>query len=143
MCSKRTLYKNFEIQLVCLWVFDRFILEQLVLDRYMRYVLIVYPVVIWALSGNMTKNFDANSPNGNGIFIGKCKLERHLIALAILKEFLSSFLLAGLLAIASVLFIVRIGLVVWRHFKQPLYKDVSAEAMELTEIAAKQKKMYR
>ncbi|TWW70954.1 hypothetical protein D4764_17G0004370 [Takifugu flavidus] len=96
-----------------------FLLEQLVLDRYVRYVLIIYPVVIWALSGNMVKNFHANSPNGNGVFI------------------------AGLLAVASVLFIVRVGLVVWRHFKQPLYQDVSAEAMELSEIAAKQKKMYR
>lgn len=49
---------------------------------------------------------------------------------------------AVLLAIASVLFIVRVGLVVWRHVKQPLYEDVSAEGVELTEIAAKQRKIY-
>lgn len=107
----------------------------------MRYVLIIYPVVIWALSGNMAKNFDSNSPNGNGVFIGKSRK---------IRKKSSSFhstkgvfvVLAGLLAIASALFIVRVGLVVWRHFKQPLYEDVSAEAMEPTEIAAKQRKIY-
>lgn len=124
-------------------MFDRFLLEQLVLDRYVRYVLIVYPVVIWALSGNMVKNYEATSPNGNGIFIGKS-----------LKTGKKSFffhntkgrvflLLAGLLAVASVLFIVRIGLVLWRHFKRPLYDDVSAETMEPTEIASNQKKIYQ
>lgn len=72
--------------------------------------------------------------------VSQWKLERNLYS-KITRDFF--VVLAGLLAIASVLFIVRIGLVVWRHFKQPLYQDVSAEAMELSEIAAKQKKMYR
>lgn len=65
-----------DIQRLCLRLFDRFLLEQLVLDRYMRYVLIVYPVVIWALSGNMAKNFHSNSPNGNGVFIGESGMTR-------------------------------------------------------------------
>lgn len=107
----------------------------------MRYVLITYPVVIWALSGNMEKNFDPKSPNDNGVFIGKSGKT---------GKKSSSFhntrgvfvVVAVLLAIASVLFIVRVGLVVWRHFKQPLYEDVSAEAVEPTEIAAKQRKIY-
>lgn len=108
----------------------------------MRYVLIVYPVVIWALSGNMVKNFHANSPNGNGVFIGKSVKTGKKSLFEDTKRFFF-VVLAGLLAIASVLFIVRIGLVVWRHFKQPLYQDVNAEDMELSVIAAKQKKMYR
>lgn len=49
---------------------------------------------------------------------------------------------AVLLALASVLFVVRILLVIWRHIKQPLYEDVSPEAMEPMEIAEKQKKIF-
>ncbi|AWP20610.1 Hypothetical protein SMAX5B_001879 [Scophthalmus maximus] len=95
-----------------------FVLENLVLDRHMRYVLITYPVVIWALSGNLDKNYNAATPGLIGIFI------------------------AVLLAMASALFAVRIVLVVWRHFKQPLYEDVSPELMEPMEIAEKQKKIF-
>ena len=57
--------------LVCFFVFYRFILENFAIDKHMRYVLTIYPVVIWALSGNLVKNFDAASPNRNGVFIGK------------------------------------------------------------------------
>jgi len=96
-----------------------FILENFILDKHLRYVLVVYPVVIWALSGNLDKNFDAKSPSRNGIFI------------------------AVLLALASVLFVIRIVLVVWRHFKQPLYDNVGPEAMEPMRIAEKQKKIFR
>ncbi|XP_039983481.1 uncharacterized protein si:ch211-161h7.5 [Xiphias gladius] len=95
-----------------------FVLENVVLDKHVRYILIIYPVVIWGLSGNLDKNFDAKSPSLNGIFI------------------------AVLLAIASVLFVVRIVLVVWRHIKQPLYEDVSPEAMDPMETAEKQKKIF-
>ncbi|XP_010770926.1 uncharacterized protein [Notothenia coriiceps] len=96
-----------------------FALENFVLDKHVRYVLVIYPVVIWALTGNLDKNFDAESPNRNGFFI------------------------VALLALASVLFLVRIVLVIWRHIKQPLYTDVSPEAMEPTDIAEKQKKIFR
>ncbi|KAL7373595.1 hypothetical protein ABVT39_010261 [Epinephelus coioides] len=96
-----------------------FVLENFVLDKHVRYILVIYPVVIWALSGNLDKNFDAESPNRNGIFI------------------------AVLLASACALFIIRIVLVVWRHIKQPLYADASPEAMEPTQIAEKQKKIFR
>lgn len=107
----------------------------------MRYVLIIYPVVIWALSGNMAKNFDSDSPNGNGVFIGKSgKTGRKSSSFLNTKGVF--VVVAVLLAIASVLFIVRVGLVFWRHFKQPLYEDVSAEDVEPTEIAAKQRKIY-
>lgn len=49
---------------------------------------------------------------------------------------------AVLLAIASMMFMVRVGLEVWRHFKQPLYEDAGAEALELPEAAAKHRKIY-
>ncbi|XP_045923807.1 uncharacterized protein si:ch211-161h7.5 [Micropterus dolomieu] len=96
-----------------------FVLENFILDKHMRYILITYPVLIFALCGNLDKNFDAQSPSRSGIFI------------------------VVLLALASVLFVIRIVLVVWRHVKQPLYTDVSPEAMEPTEIAKKQKKIFR
>lgn len=47
------------------------------LDKHVRYILIVYPVVIWALSGNLDKNYDPESPNRNGIFIGRTKIFIH------------------------------------------------------------------
>nr|XP_019942851.1 PREDICTED: uncharacterized protein LOC109629548 [Paralichthys olivaceus] len=100
-------------------LFVWFVLENLVLDKHVRYILIIYPVVIWALTGNLDKNYDDVSPGLNGIFI------------------------AVLLAVASVMFVVRIVLVVWRHIKQPLYEDVSADAMEPMDIAKKQKKIFR
>ncbi|CAJ1082133.1 uncharacterized protein LOC117829253 [Xyrichtys novacula] len=96
-----------------------FILENLVLDKHVRYIIVIYPVVIWALLGNLMKNFDATSPSRNGILI------------------------AVLLAIACVLVVFRIAFVIWRHIKQPLYTDASPEAMEPTEIAEKQKKIFR
>lgn len=48
-----------------------------------------------------------------------------------------------LLALASVLFVIRIILVVWRHIKQPLYEDVGSEALEVLEIAVEQRKIFR
>uniref|UniRef100_A0A087XCZ4 Si:ch211-161h7.5 n=1 Tax=Poecilia formosa TaxID=48698 RepID=A0A087XCZ4_POEFO len=96
-----------------------FVVENFVLDRHMRYVFIPYVVVIWALSGNLDKNYDASSPSRNGIFI------------------------AVLLAVSCVLFAIRIALVVWRHIKQPLYEDAGPKALEVSEIAEKQKKIFR
>ncbi|XP_028289338.1 uncharacterized protein LOC114453585 [Parambassis ranga] len=95
-----------------------FVLENSVLDKHVRYICITYPVMIWALSGNLDKNYDDKSPSRNGIFI------------------------AVLLALASVLFVTRLILVLWRHVKQPLYEDASPAAMEPREIAQKQKKIY-
>lgn len=95
-----------------------FFLENVVLDKHVRYILVQYPVVIWALSGNLDKNYNPDSPNRNGIFI------------------------VVLLAIACVTFAIRIGLVIWRHIKHPLYRDVNPEAMEPMEISEKQKKIF-
>ncbi|KAM9316171.1 uncharacterized protein PAF06_007148, partial [Gastrophryne carolinensis] len=74
-----------------------FILENFVFDKYVRYTLTVYPVVIVALSGSLDKNFKDASPDGNSIFV------------------------AVLLAIACGIFAMRLVLVIWRHIKQPLY----------------------
>nr|XP_054607176.1 uncharacterized protein LOC107382836 isoform X1 [Nothobranchius furzeri] len=96
-----------------------FVLENFVLEKYVRYIFITYPVVIWALSGNMDKNYDTASPIGNGIFI------------------------AVLLAVAFVLLVTRIVLIVWRSLKQPLYKDGGHEKMEVMEIAGGQNIIFQ
>ncbi|XP_075720658.1 uncharacterized protein LOC142761361 [Rhinoderma darwinii] len=85
---------------VALW----FCLENFVFDNYVRYTLTVYPVVIVALSGALDKNFNEASPNGNNIYI------------------------AVLLAVACAAFFIRLVLVIWRHFKQPLYTKASSKA---------------
>ncbi|XP_044147875.1 uncharacterized protein LOC122935968 [Bufo gargarizans] len=82
---------------VVLW----FCLENFVFDKYVRYTLTVYPVVIVALSGALDKNFDKNKPDRNDIYI------------------------AVLLAVACAAFVIRLALVLWRHFKQPLYTRAS------------------
>uniref|UniRef100_A0A3B3BJ39 Si:ch211-161h7.5 n=1 Tax=Oryzias melastigma TaxID=30732 RepID=A0A3B3BJ39_ORYME len=73
---------------IALSILTVFALENTILDKHVRYVLITYVVVIWALAGNMNKNYDANSPGRIGIFI-------------------------VLLAVSCVLFVIRIILVVW------------------------------
>ncbi|XP_051910253.1 uncharacterized protein si:ch211-161h7.5 [Hippocampus zosterae] len=92
-----------------------FFLQNVVLDKHMRYVLIDYPVVIWALTGNFDKNYNAESPSRSGIFI------------------------VVLLAAASLLYALRLVLVIWRHWKQPLYNGVNPEAVEPMEAAKHQK----
>nr|XP_057916127.1 uncharacterized protein si:ch211-161h7.5 [Doryrhamphus excisus] len=96
-----------------------FFVENVVLDRHVRYILIDYPVVIWALAGNFDKHYNAESPSRSGIFI------------------------VVLLAASSLLFVVRVLLVFWRHFKQPLYNNISPEAMDPMEAAQRQKKTLR
>lgn len=48
----------------------RFYLENFVLDKYVRYNLTVYPVLIIALTGSAYKNFSFSSPMTHSIFIG-------------------------------------------------------------------------
>lgn len=49
----------------------RFCQENFFLDKYVRYNLTVYPVVIIALTGSMCKDFSISSPTTNGVFIGE------------------------------------------------------------------------
>ncbi|XP_032632446.1 uncharacterized protein LOC116822575 [Chelonoidis abingdonii] len=73
-----------------------FSLENFVLDKYVRYNLTVYPVVIVALTGIVWKNYSPSSPADNSMFT------------------------VVLLAVACVTFAVRLGIVIWRHCKRPL-----------------------
>lgn len=69
-----------------------FSLENTILDKYVRYTLSIYPVVIWALSASIDKNWDPAKRN--------------------------SIISVILLAVACTLFAVRIVIVVWRVKKQ-------------------------
>ncbi|KAK5601339.1 hypothetical protein CRENBAI_000951 [Crenichthys baileyi] len=96
-----------------------FFLENFVFDKHVRFILTIYPVVIWALTGIFTENYNTADPTRNNIFI------------------------AALLGVACFLFVTRILLVTWRQVKNPLYKDVNPDDMSPMEIAEKQKKMFR
>ncbi|MEQ2252088.1 hypothetical protein ILYODFUR_018139 [Ilyodon furcidens] len=103
------------------WLIDflRFFLENFVFDKHVRFILTIYPVVIWALTGVFTQNYNAADPTRNNIFI------------------------AALLGVVCFLFVTRILLVTWRQVKNPLYKEVNPDDMSPMEIAEKQKKMFR
>ncbi|XP_071438165.1 uncharacterized protein [Pithys albifrons albifrons] len=73
-----------------------FYLENFFLDKYVRYNLTIYPVVITALIGSACKNNSFSSPMTNNIYI--------------------VVLLAG----TSLIFAVRLGVVLWRHCRRPL-----------------------
>lgn len=62
------LYFTHQHMLCCLC---RFLVENTVLDKYVRYILTIYPVIIVALTGNITKNYDPAAPSRNAVFIGK------------------------------------------------------------------------
>ncbi|KAK7881837.1 hypothetical protein WMY93_030246 [Mugilogobius chulae] len=96
-----------------------FVLENWLLEKHVRYILSIYPAVIWALTGVFTKNYDAAAPTRNNIFI------------------------AALLGVGCCLFVIRIGLVTWRHLKHPLYKNADPDDMSPMDMAKKQKKIFR
>ncbi|XP_072513724.1 uncharacterized protein [Salminus brasiliensis] len=110
-----TLSLSFLLVEVVAW----FILETFVIDKHVRYILTVYPVVIVALSGNITKNFDSSAPSRNAIFT------------------------AVLLALACVLFVVKVCLVVWRHLRQPFYNgSLADDVVSPMETAKKQNTIF-
>ncbi|XP_073344171.1 uncharacterized protein [Pagrus major] len=100
-------------------LFVWFILENSVLDKYVRYILTIYPAVIWALTGVFMKNYDAANPTRNNIFT------------------------VALLASACALFVARIVLVTWKNINKPFYKDVSPDDMSPMEIAEKQNRIFK
>ncbi|XP_047424510.1 uncharacterized protein LOC124995840 [Mugil cephalus] len=96
-----------------------FVMENFVLDKHVRFILTIYPVVIWALAGVFTKNYNTEAPTDNNIFI------------------------ASLLGVACVLFAGRIFLVTWKQIKQPFYQDEDPNAMSPMDIAENQKKIFK
>ncbi|XP_066298659.1 uncharacterized protein [Branchiostoma lanceolatum] len=77
-------------------VFVWYVLENFVLDRYCRYNLIVWVVVIVALTGSLVKHWGPQKRN--------------------------SIFTAILIGLTAFLYVIRLCLVVYRHLNKPLYK---------------------
>jgi len=79
----------------CTW----FVLENFVFDKYVRFILTQYLVVIWAVNGIRAKKMaDENVP-----------------------QEIKDFVLA-ILVIAVITFLVRLGIVIYRYVKKPMNK---------------------
>ncbi len=104
-----------------------FILENTILDRFLRFVFIVYPVLIWALSGVLSAHWDTakdlcvlleNEGSASGM-LPEIELEPP-------SHVNSSFTL-GILILTIVLFGARIVLWILFALFRPLYKTGSYE----------------
>ena len=93
-----------------------FILENTILDRFLRFVFIVYPVLIWALSGILA----AHWVHENDI----CAIEEEGSPSRTNPNFT-----LGVLILTIVLFVVRIGLWVAFAFFRPLGKTGSYDVV--------------
>ncbi|XP_061569309.1 uncharacterized protein LOC133423179 [Cololabis saira] len=91
-----------------------FLLENFYLDKQVRYIVTIYPVVILWLAG-ILENSSSNS---------------HMYIFTVLT-----------LAISCVMFVVRIALVTWRHTKRPLYNS-NALNMSPVEISLTQSRLF-
>jgi len=78
-----------------------FTLDTFFLDKYVRYTISPYIVLVVALTGSFTKNFDLDTNRRNSIYI------------------------AGLLGVAGVLLLVKLVLVAYRHRKYPITGDMT------------------
>jgi len=76
-----------------------FVLENFVFDRYVRYILTPYLVVIWALNGIRSKK----------------------ITDPLVPESIKNYVLA-ILIIAGCTFVLRLIVIIWRMFRKPLTK---------------------
>ncbi|XP_029308675.1 uncharacterized protein LOC115022026 [Cottoperca gobio] len=82
-----------------------FLLENWLLDRWVRNILTVYPVVIVALVGNVFKHFNPADPTPNSVFM------------------------VVLLVLACVLLVSRLCTIIWRNTWRPLHSPGSARLM--------------
>ncbi|KAM4551203.1 uncharacterized protein PAE49_015067 isoform 2-T2 [Odontesthes bonariensis] len=82
-----------------------FILENWVLDRWVRNILTVYPVVIVALVGIIYKHFNPTHPTPNSVFM------------------------VVQLVLACILLVSRLCTVIWKSKWRPLYSPGSARLM--------------
>ncbi len=93
-----------------------FVLENTILDRFLRFVFIVYPVLIWALSGILSAHWEADTDEC--LLLGKITES----PTAVNRNFT-----LGVLILTVVLFAVRIVLWVLFAFFRPLFKTGSYE----------------
>ncbi|XP_056599708.1 uncharacterized protein si:dkey-29d8.3 [Triplophysa dalaica] len=82
-----------------------FIVENFVIEKHVRYILTVYPVIIYALIGILSKHYNKADPGRNAVFS------------------------VVLLVVTCIVLAMRVGLVVWRHRTLPLYREVNTEVL--------------
>ncbi|XP_020568390.1 uncharacterized protein LOC105356692 isoform X2 [Oryzias latipes] len=92
-----------------------FLLENFYFVDEVRYIVTIYPVVIYWLAGSLT---NSRFP-GNQVYI----------------------FAAAILGISCIMFVARLTLVVWRHCKQPLYED-NGLSMSPVEISLTQSNFF-
>ncbi|XP_056330574.1 uncharacterized protein si:dkey-29d8.3 [Danio aesculapii] len=85
------------LSILLLEVIVWFSVENFLIEKHVRYILSVYPVIIYALSGSLSKHYDSTAPGRNAVFS------------------------VVLLVLACIVFVVRLALVVWRHRTRPLF----------------------
>ncbi|XP_068605337.1 uncharacterized protein si:dkey-29d8.3 [Brachionichthys hirsutus] len=94
-----------------------FFLENWVLDRWVRNILTVYPVLIFALVGNIARHFNPADPTANSIFM------------------------VVLLALACVLLFFRVCTVIWKNYRKPL-DSPGSERLMVSPLDPKKFKMF-
>lgn len=124
-------------------VFYRFTVENFLIEKHVRYILTIYPVIIYALIGSLSKHYDAAAPGRNAVFSGKSVINTSMsIWLTINIAYWSTicyilsrrcahsaysvmlwFSIVVLLVMACIVLVVRVGLVVWRHRTRPLFRE--------------------
>ncbi|CAM4593255.1 unnamed protein product [Leuciscus chuanchicus] len=82
-----------------------FTVENFLIEKHVRYILTIYPVIIYALIGSLSKHYDAEEPGRNAVFS------------------------VVLLVIVCIVLVVRVGLVVWRHRTRPLFHEMNPEVL--------------
>ncbi|XP_076149566.1 uncharacterized protein LOC143133659 [Alosa pseudoharengus] len=90
--------------LLLIEVLGWFIVENFVIDRHVRYIVTIYPVVIMALVGNVYKHYNPEAPGRNAKFT------------------------VVLLVLACLLFVFRVIMVIWKNRMQPLYQGSSGNS---------------
>lgn len=127
----------------------RFLLENFWLDKHMRYIVTTHPVVILWLAGTLS---NSDSPGSQVyIFTGSVWhphtwsihfFSVHCLLIYVQYVFYLFFpFTASILALSALMFVVRIALIVWRHYKQPLYSS-SEPNLSPVEIALTQRKLF-
>ncbi|CAL9698090.1 unnamed protein product [Knipowitschia caucasica] len=100
--------------LLLILLFVWFLFENFYFETHVRYIFTIYPVVILWLSGNI----DILDPGTHNFIFGVFSL-----------------------ITCCLLFLVRVALVSWRHYKRPIYSE-SQPSMSPVEIALTQSKIF-
>ncbi|XP_010739180.2 uncharacterized protein LOC104926917 [Larimichthys crocea] len=108
-------YAMLSLLLILMKLLVWFLLENFYLDEHVRYIVTIYPVVILWFSGSLS---NSDSPQSRSYIFA-----------------------AVILAISCAMFVARIALVTWKHYKRPLYNNKGPN-MSPIEIALTQRRLF-